>query len=110
MAGSETLTWEEDGTSTMLDIAKARKELASKSLLDIERATAETWGARAAASYALSLEERSMTARLRRFHEGENFRQEALEHGAMAEDMAFLGELQAEIADHRRAAHAALPK
>lgn len=69
-----------------MDFDKALRELRDKTIDDIERMTAETWGARALASYQLLEEEEDMAARLRRFCEGENYRQEALEHAAMVED------------------------
>ena len=70
----------------MLDVEKALKELQEKSMADIERATALTWGARAVASYRLAKESKSAIARFQHFYEAENYRQEALEHAAMAED------------------------
>lgn len=70
----------------MLDLEKAMKELREKSILDIERATALTWGGRALASYHLSRESSTPLERLQRFYEGENYRQEAMEHASMAED------------------------
>ncbi len=81
----------------MLDITKARDELRRTTLLDIERATALTWGGRAAASYTLVLEERDAGKRIQRFWEGEGYRQEALEHAAMTEDFDFLEELSDEV-------------
>lgn len=70
----------------LLDIQKAKDELEGKTMVEIERATALTWGGRAAASYQRSLEAGSLHDRFRCFYEGENYRQEALEHAAMAED------------------------
>jgi hypothetical protein len=91
----------------MLDIASARKELQSKTLLDIERATALTWGARAAACLDLAAETRDETGRTQRLQEAQNYRQEALEHAAMTEDFQFLRELVQEIGAHqKRALHA----
>jgi N-methylhydantoinase A/oxoprolinase/acetone carboxylase beta subunit len=74
----------------MLDAKKARKELAKKTLEDIEHETAITWGSRAVASYQLAHEARGAADAVRRFAEGETYRQEALEHAAMVEDEAHL--------------------
>ncbi|MEA3189864.1 MAG: hypothetical protein QOD77_446 [Thermoplasmata archaeon] len=93
----------------MLDIQKARDELAGKSMVEIERATALTWGSRAAASFQCSLEARSVHERFRCFYEGENYRQEALEHAAMTEDRGELvGVMHDEIEAIRKRALAAL--
>lgn len=70
----------------VLDVQKALDELKSKSMVDIERSTAQTWGGRAAASYQLAMQSDGMAGRFRHFYEGENYRQEALEHASMAED------------------------
>ncbi len=92
----------------MLDLSKAREELKKTSLETIERNTATTWGGRAAASYSFCLEETDAARRMERYWEAENFRQEALEHGAMAEDMAFFQDLHAELEQHRRKARTAV--
>lgn len=87
----------------LIDIEKGLKELKEKSILDIERATALTWGGRAAASYRLSRQATTTTERLQRFYEGETYRGESLEHAAMVEDGGTLlrglhGEVEAERA------------
>lgn len=82
----------------MLDMVKALKELQEKSLQDIEKSTALTWGGRALASYHLSRESATPAERLQRFCDGEGFRQEALEHASMCEDGgALLHAIQHEI-------------
>lgn len=86
----------------MLDLAAARKELQSKTLLDIERATALTWAGRAAACLDLAHEAGDPKLRLRRLTEAENYRQEAIEHAAMTEDIPFLQSLLAEIGAHQK--------
>lgn len=92
-----------------LDLEKARDELAGKSMVEIERATALTWGGRAVASFQCSLEAKSIHDRFKCFYEGENYRQEALEHAAMTEDRGKLvGEMHDEIEAVRRRAMAAL--
>lgn len=94
-----------------LDIEKAMKELAEKSMMDIEQATALTWGGRAAASFRLSLEANTPSERLQRFYEGENYRQEAMEHASMLEDGAeLLRAIHAEITLARTPALAALDR
>jgi len=87
----------------MLDLAKAREELLSKSLLDIERATAITWASRAAACLDLAHEAETRQDRSLRLREAENYRQEALEHAAMTEDIPFLQQVLAEIDAHKLA-------
>lgn len=84
----------------MLDVAKARKELLDKTLLDIERATAITWASRAAASLDLAKESRTLADRTRWLREAENYRQEALEHAAMTEDIPFLQAILEELGQH----------
>jgi hypothetical protein len=80
----------------MLDAKKARKELGKKTLEDIEHETAITWGGRAVASYQVAHEAKGTADAVRRFAEGETYRQEALEHAAMVEDEAHLVALVAE--------------
>src|SRR5687767_11157150 len=85
----------------MLDLAKARAELTSKSLLDIERETAVTWAGRAAACLDLAHESETRQGRSVRLRESENYRQEAIEHAAMTEDIPFLQSIIAEIDAHK---------
>ncbi len=85
----------------MLDVAKASKELAEKSMIEIERATALTWGGRAAASYTRCVEAGDNALGLQRFWEGETYRGEALEHAAMVEEDALVSELRREIETYR---------
>lgn len=94
----------------LLDLAKARKELESKDLLQIERDTALTWGGRAAASYAFVLEEPDHAERMRCFWEAETYRAEAVEHAAMTEDARFVERVTTEIEAHRARARDALLK
>ncbi len=89
----------------ILDLEKAMKELREKSILDIERATALTWGGRALASYCLSRESATPLERLQRFYEGENYRQEAMEHASMADDGgALMRGIHGEVESERQAA------
>lgn len=93
----------------VLDVEKGIAELKTKSMVDIERATAQTWGGRAAASYQLAMQSDGMAGRFRHFYEGENYRQEALEHASMAEDRGqLLMQVHDEIDAHRRKAMEAL--
>ena len=92
----------------MLDLHKAHAELRRKTIEDIERATALTWGGRAAAAFSIAQVEEEPQERLRWLWDGENYRQEALEHAAMVDDTAFLVELKREIDQHRTQARRAI--
>lgn len=93
----------------MLDVEKALKELQATTMAEIERATALTWGGRAVASFRLCARASEWEDRFRHFCEGETYRQEALEHAAMAEDGArLLGSLESEIGEARAAAETAM--
>ena len=84
-----------------LDLAKAREELLSKTILDIERATAITWASRAAACLDLAHEAQTRQGRQVRLTEAENYRQEAIEHAAMTEDIPFLQGVLSAIDSHK---------
>ncbi len=89
----------------MLDVEKALEELKAKSMAEIERATAMTWGARAVASYRLAAEAKGLAERFRHVYEGENYRQEAFEHASMTEDRGkLLLEIREEVDRDRRRA------
>ncbi len=88
-------------TRITLDLAKAREELLSKTILDIERATAITWAGRAAACFDLAHEAETRQGRQVRLMEAENYRQEALEHAAMTEDIPFLQGILQEVDAHK---------
>jgi hypothetical protein len=92
----------------MLNLERARKEIAAKEMAAIERDTALTWGGRAAASYECALVVEDIHGRLKCFWEAENYRQEALEHAAMTEDMRFVEDLLAEVEEYRAKAREAL--
>jgi|GEM_PF-2973599 len=87
-----------------IDVVKGLKELREKQMLQIERETAKTWGGRAAASFQLAIEAAKLGERVRHLYEGENYRQEALEHAAMTEDLEFLQDVAEEIEDYRKEA------
>lgn len=80
----------------VLQVADARSELEQKSILEIEKETALTWGARAAAAYELARQS-SDQQRMRWVMDGENYRQESLEHGAMTGDLEFLQRLMDDL-------------
>lgn len=85
----------------LLDLPKARKEIAAKEMVQIERDTAIAWGGRAAASYECAMVVEDIHGRLQCFWEAENYRQEALEHAAMTEDLRFLERLMVEVEAYR---------
>lgn len=94
-----------------IDIEKGLKELREKTIVEIERATAITWGGRAAASFRLSREAATPAERVQRFHDGETYRGEAMEHAAMAEDGgALLRAIHDEVEAERGTASEALQK
>jgi len=84
----------------MFDIDAATKELHDTTIEAIERATALTWGGRAAAAYRLAVDNTG-AERQRWVMDAENYRQESLEHAAMAEDLDFLRQVQAAIQTER---------
>jgi hypothetical protein len=85
----------------LLDVDKARRELEEKDLLTIERETAKTWGARAAASYLGAFEDPDHAEQMRFFWEAETYRAEAIEHAAMTEDARFVERLTVEVEGYR---------
>lgn len=88
----------------LFDIDRSKDELEGKTIEDIERATALTWGGRAAAAFQLAVEADDLDERRRLLMDGENYRQEALEHAAMTEDWGFLREVADELDPNRREA------
>ncbi len=80
----------------LLDVDAATKELSKKSLNQIERETALTWGARAAAAYTNAGRTQG-TTREHWLRDAENYRQESLEHAAMTDDMGLLTSLISEL-------------
>lgn len=93
----------------VLDVEKALKELATTSIAEIEHSTALTWGARAVASFQLCAQATEWRARFQYFCDGENYRQEALEHAATATDwQQLMPVLDAEINKSRANAENAM--
>ncbi len=80
----------------LLDAEAAQNELAKKSIGQIERETAITWGGRAAAAYA-NAKQSSGNRREQWLKDAENYRQESLEHAAMTEDMGLLSNILDEL-------------
>ena len=93
-----------------LDIAAARKELQAQDIQAIERTTAITWGGRAAAAFRLAAEADDADGRRKWLMDGENYRQEALEHAAMTDDFDFLRDVAAALATGRSEALAIVRK
>lgn len=98
------------GTPPVLDATKAHAELASNSMAQIERATSLAWGGRALASYELSAAQTNPMEAINRFGDGDAFRQEALEHGAMADDKNLVSKVGSELDDARAGAIVALQR
>lgn len=93
----------------LLDVEKALKELESTTMAEIEHTTALTWGARAVASFQMCSRAGDWESRFRHFCEGENYRQEALEHAAMGDGwQSLLPALDTEINEARGAAETAM--
>lgn len=84
----------------LFDVEAAMSELRSKPIEDIERSTAKTWAGRAAAAFRLAASAEG-DKRQAWLMDGENYRQEALEHAAMTGDFAFLQELHAALETER---------
>lgn len=92
-------------TLSVLDAEAALHELETTSLVQIEHSTALAWGGRSLASYRLASSATKPLDILHRFQDGEAFRQEALEHAAMADDDGgLLATVQAELDAARRVA------
>ncbi|HUR61789.1 MAG TPA: hypothetical protein VM286_05430 [Candidatus Thermoplasmatota archaeon] len=93
----------------MLDVEKALQELQTTSMAQVERTTALTWGARAVAAFRLCAQSTDWESRFRFFCDGENYRQEALEHAAMSDDWrSLLPALETEVNEARGAAETAM--
>jgi hypothetical protein len=65
----------------MLDLAKASKELDEKNLMQIQSATAYTWGSRAAVAYNRFLS----TGLISWLRDADEYYHEALEHAALVQ-------------------------
>ncbi len=85
----------------LFDVDAATKELNEKSIDDIERATAITWGGRACAAFTLAAGTSDTEARRQWLMDGENYRQEAIEHAAMTGDVAFIQQVFDEVQQRR---------
>ncbi len=80
----------------------ARSELEHKTLLEIERETAETWGARAAAAFEFAAKATG-EKRAHWLADAENYRQESLEHAAMTGDIRFIEQILNDLESAKRA-------
>ncbi len=89
-------------TLQVLHADDARNELQHKTLLEIERETAKTWGARAAAAFELASSS-SGVQRAKWLSDAENYRQESLEHAAMTGDIKFIEQVLDDLESVRRA-------
>lgn len=90
--------------SLSLNVTAATAELRSNSILEIERATALQWGARAVAAFQLAAQSDDPSINRRWLLDGESYRQEAIEHAAQTEDFSFLKHLAKPLAEARREA------
>lgn len=80
------------------------EELRKQSIEDIERDTAITWGERALAAYQIAGEKNDGEHRQRWLMDGENYRQESIEHAAMTADFDFVEALVGELDKARKSA------
>ena len=101
MHGRKTLGRLLGGMAALLDADKARKELETKDLLRVERDTAVTWGGRAAACYQKVVDAKDHGDQMKAYIDAENYRSEALEHAAQAEDPGLLEQVINEIDEFR---------
>jgi hypothetical protein len=91
----------------MLNIEAAKKELAEKSLNDIQIETAWTWAGRACASYQNSLEAKGKD-KLLYWSIGEEYYHESCEHAALVNSETFLKEVRDAMAPYQEEASEAL--
>jgi hypothetical protein len=85
-----------------LKIAEAKEELSKKSYLEIQKDTAWKWASRAAASYELGVEEKSIHRKVAIYQVAEEYHHEAIEHAALYEDGGeLLKQLEKELDQYR---------
>jgi hypothetical protein len=93
----------------MLNLPKAKEELAKKSYLEIQCETSWTWASRSAASYDLAIEEKDIHRKIAIMCVAAEFYHEAIEHAALYEDGGnLLKELDKELEPFRDRATADL--
>lgn len=80
----------------VFNVEEASQELEEKSHGEIEKETAEKWGARAVAAYQKAQTGGSEDG-VTWLRKGDDYRHEALEHAAMSEIDGLLEEIKAEI-------------
>src|SRR5271165_4795619 len=82
----------------MLKVKEAKEELSKKAYLEIQKETAWKWASRAAASYELAVEEKSIKRKIAILQVAEEFHHEACEHAALYEDHGkLLGEIETQL-------------
>lgn len=85
-----------------MDLRQARREVATKSDRDIERETAQKWTVRAIACYERAAKA-SGVARTKWLMRADDYRHEALEHGALVEDFGkTVAKIQRDLVVSRR--------
>lgn len=84
-----------------LAVEKATEEVRSKTGEEVDRETANTWAARAVASYRLSVNATSIREKVTRFSEGDDYRHEALEHAGTSGDSETLRRVESDTAKER---------
>jgi hypothetical protein len=87
----------------MLDLEKAKQELAGKSINDIQTETAWTWASRACVSYQNSVTSQG-SAKLSLWSLGLEYEHEALEHAALVEGMDLVKEVKNQVESYREQA------
>jgi len=80
----------------MLDLDKARKELAEKSYLDIESQTAITWASRAAIMFQAVVTATERDDAMQKFMRADTYFSEAKEHAAQVGSI-FLEKIEIEV-------------
>lgn len=81
----------------MMDVEKAKQELQQKTLQQIQRDTALSWGARTMAVIEFSDQAKSQTELLHWMVDAHEYYHEALEHGALVDEPGFFDNLKKEI-------------
>jgi hypothetical protein len=87
--------------SSLFDLPAARAELRNKTLAAIEHATSCTWGARACVAFENAASANDALARQRWLLDGENYRQECLEHAVLTGDLAFVEKVMKDLEARR---------
>jgi hypothetical protein len=83
-----------------LDVKKAAKEIAEKSLDDIQKETAWTWAARSCAAYVAARKIPKDKAKWE--HDALEYQHEATEHAALSEDDNLIHEIREAIRAYQK--------